>query len=227
MHTYEALFEPLFVPDVKSGWAAPLGTISPTTEVLRAAIPLGCGEGAKAMVTRVKLTHPALKHGGYSSLAVLPGEDRAEFEKKHRQLIAEYSPSGPLEDHLILVLARLMWREENLSTFAVAKTAREPFMWAARSEVTYIRAPGDEEFEAAQCAAAVKAEEEGARKQLGELYPLVAIGEVATIPHLTRELHLRERLNEMIAKCIKQLILAKGLKSISPIRSLSAPSKAA
>ena len=36
-----------------------------------------------------------------------------------------------------------------------------------------------------------------------------------------------ERLNEMIAKCMKQLMLAKGLKSISPIRSLSASSKAA
>jgi len=53
------------------------------------------------------------------------------------------------------------------------------------------------------------------------------MGETATIPHLERELDLRERLNEMIAKCIKQLMLAKGLKSISPIRSLSAPSKAA
>lgn len=70
------------------------------------------------------------------------------------------------------------------------------------------------------------AEEEG-RQQLGELYPLVALGETATIPYLERELDMRERLNEMIAKCIKQLMLAKGLKSISPTRSLSAPSKAA
>lgn len=76
------------------------------------------------MVARVKLTHPALRHGAYSSLAVLPGEDRAEFEKKHRQLIAEYSISGPLEHHYALVLARLIWRAENLPTFAVAKTAR-------------------------------------------------------------------------------------------------------
>jgi len=179
------------------------------------------------MVSRVKLTHPALKHGVYSSLAVLPGEDRAEFEKKHRQLIAEYSPSGPLEHHYVLMLARLIWREENLSTFAVARTARQPFIWAECSQVIHITTVRDEEIEAEQCAAAVKAEEEGARERLGELYPLVAIGEIATIPHLRRELDLRERLNEMIAKCIKQLMLAKGLKSISPTRSLSAPSKAA
>ena len=180
------------------------------------------------MVARVKLTHPALKHGAYSSLAVLPGEDRAEFEKRHRQLIAEYSPSGPLEHHYVLELARLIWREENLSTFAVAKTAREPFICAEGSRESYsVRTRDLEEIQAAQCAATMKAEEEEARQQLGELYPLVAMGETATIPHLERELDLRERLNEMIAKCIKQLMLAKGLKSISPIRSLSAPSKAA
>ena len=154
MYSYEALFEPLFVPDVKSGWAAPLGTISPTTEVLRAAIRLGCGNGAKAMVTRVKLTHPALKHGAYSSLDVLPGEDRAEFEKLHRQLIAEYSISGPLEHRYALVLARLMWREENLSTFAVAKTAREPFVWAEAPSGSYRRTVRNlEEIEAEQSAA--------------------------------------------------------------------------
>jgi hypothetical protein len=175
------------------------------------------------MVSRVKLTHPALKHGAYSSLAVLPGEDRAEFEKKHRQLIAEYSPSGPLEHHEVLVLARLIWREENLSTFAVAKAAREPFIWAEDSGRSY----SNEETQAAQCAATVKAAEEEARQQLGELYPLVAMGGIATLWHLERELTLRERLNEEIAKCIKRLMLAKGLKSISPTRSLSAPSKAA
>jgi hypothetical protein len=119
-----------------------------------------------------------------------------------------------------------MWREEHLSTFVVAATAREPFMDAVRSsQVTYIRAPGDQEFEAAQCAAAAKAE--GGRELLGELYPLVAIGKVATIPHLTRELGLRELLDGMIAKCIKQLLFAKGLKSISPSPTLPAPSKGA
>src|SRR5262245_64517402 len=118
------------------------------------------------MVSRVKLTHPALKHGAYSSLGVLPGEDRAEFEKLRRQLIAEYSISGPLEHHYALVLARLMWREENLSTFAVAKTAREPFVWAEAPSGSYSRIVRNlEEIEAEQSAEKVKAEEEGAHQQ--------------------------------------------------------------
>src|SRR5262249_35273172 len=109
-----------------------------------------------------------------------------------------------------------------------AKTAREPFVWAGRPLGSYTVTSRDlEEIEAEQSAAKVKAEEEEAREQLGELYPLVAIGETATIPHLERELRLREHLHDMIAKCIKQLMLAKVLKSISAIPSLSAPSKAA
>jgi hypothetical protein len=179
------------------------------------------------MLSRVKLTHPALKHGVYSSLDVLPGEDRAEFEKMHRQLIAAYSPTDPLQDYCVSMLARLIWRTENLSTFALAKTAREPFIYAEGPPGSYRTLRNVEELQAAQCAATVKDQQEEARQQLGQLYPLVAIGETATISHLEREIDLRERLNELIAKYVKQLLLAKGLKSISPVRSVSGPSKAA
>jgi len=40
----------------------------------------------------------ALKHGVYSAADILPGESRAEFEKWHRQIIAELQPTGPLEE---------------------------------------------------------------------------------------------------------------------------------
>jgi hypothetical protein len=179
------------------------------------------------MLSRVKLTHPALKHGVYSSLAVLPGEDRAEFEKIHRQLIAAYSPADPLQDYCVSMLARLIWRTENLSTFALAKTAREPFIAEGSGGFYTVKSRNLEEIQAAQCAATVKDQQEEARQQLGQLYPLVAIGETATISHLEREMDLRERLNELIAKYVKQLLLAKGLKSISPVRSVSGPSKGA
>ena len=39
------------------------------------------------MHTRNDRKHPALKHGAYSAIAVLPGENRAEFEKLRRDLI--------------------------------------------------------------------------------------------------------------------------------------------
>ena len=37
---------------------------------------------------------PALKHGGYSTTTLLPGENRSEFEKLHEDLITEFRPNG-------------------------------------------------------------------------------------------------------------------------------------
>ena len=170
------------------------------------------------MPARTKLAHPALRHGAYSALDLLPGDDRAEFDRLHRGLIDEYSPSGPLEHHYVAELARLTWRYEKISIFRVAKLARGPFICNERPEGSFCQTTPDlEEIQAAQCAAIVKDEEDEARLELGDLYELVAVGEVATVPYLEHELSLRERLGEMITKCIKQLMLVKGLKSISPV----------
>jgi hypothetical protein len=186
------------------------------------------------MVARVKSKHPAFKHGGYSATAILPGEDRAKFEKLHRNLIAKYFPDGPLEEHYVAETARLIWRIDHLPIFRVAKNARESFISEERPSGSYSEQVRDlEELQAEQCAAAVKDQQEWARQELGELYDLVALGEIATVSHLEKELKLRERLGEMLGSCIKGLLQAKGLKSIStaprlgPVRQLSAPPKAA
>ena len=68
--------------------------------------------------------HPALKHGAYSATAVLPGESRAEFEKLHRDLIAEYAPSGVSEDNIVTNMARFIWRNQNLLTLRISERAR-------------------------------------------------------------------------------------------------------
>ena len=56
----------------------------------------------------------------------------------------------------------------------------------------------------------VNGQQEEARQQLGQLYSLVASGEPATISHLERELDLRERLNELIAKYVKTIAACEG-----------------
>ena len=61
--------------------------------------------------------HPALRHGGYAAMSVLPGEDKAKFEKLHQDLIAEYAPIGASEDDIVATMARLLWRKQNLKTF--------------------------------------------------------------------------------------------------------------
>jgi hypothetical protein len=75
--------------------------------------------------TRVKPNRSVVESSGYSAtaVAVLPEEDRAEFEKLHRNLIVEFYSSGVLEFRIVANLARLIWRKEHL-----AKSLREPIM---------------------------------------------------------------------------------------------------
>jgi hypothetical protein len=79
----------------------------------------------RAMRTHIDRRHPALRHGAFSATAVLPGESRAEFEKLHRDLIAEFSPSGALEDDVVMNIAHLVWRKQNLATLRTGERARE------------------------------------------------------------------------------------------------------
>ena len=84
-----------------------------------------CGLVERAMRTRNDCKHPALKHGAYSAIAVLPGESRAEFEKLRRDLVADFTPSGALEDHIVMTIAHLTWRKKNLATLRISELAQD------------------------------------------------------------------------------------------------------
>jgi hypothetical protein len=77
------------------------------------------------------------------------------------------------------------------------------------------------------------AAESQARNELGELYALVEMGEEATLDHLMKQLEVQDRLDAAIDRCIKRLLLVRGVKSMSigstsaPPQSLPSPSKAA
>ena len=190
------------------------------------------------MHTRVNRIPPALKHGAYSATAVLPGESRAEFEKLHRDLIAELTPFGVLEDDIVADLARLVWRKQNLMTLRIAERARN-----CRSQIINENVDSTEYYpmlptlevpaDPVKRAAQMRAAEEQTGKELGAAYELITIGEAATLDGLTKELDIKERLDAGIARCLKQLLLVRGVKSVSaaPLsaspKHLPGPSKAA
>jgi hypothetical protein len=76
------------------------------------------------MAERSNRIAPALRHGIYSGMALLPGEDRAEYEKFHRDIITEYKPAGRSEENIVTNVADLMWRRQNLAPFATLRSAR-------------------------------------------------------------------------------------------------------
>lgn len=67
----------------------------------------------------------ALKHGGYSNLGVLPGEDPGEFTRFHHSLTIELDPSGPTERDVVLSLAKCLWRKSRLGIYGVTEAARK------------------------------------------------------------------------------------------------------
>src|SRR5262245_14616301 len=68
-----------------------------------------------------KQTHTnALKHGAFSKIAIIPGEDPQEFEELHSALIEEWKPVGPTEEDTVLSIAKGIWRKRRLQKIFAA-----------------------------------------------------------------------------------------------------------
>jgi hypothetical protein len=187
-----------------------------------------------AMSNRIDRLHPAVKHGAYSATNVLPGESRAAFEKLHRDLIAEYAPSGVHEQHIVMNMARLIWRQQNLTTLRIAERAQ-----ARRAAIVNEKFNVNplllitKELNEVDPKKLKRVAESEAQEELGETYEFVEIGEAATFDGLINELEIQERLDAAINRCLKQLLMVRGVKSVaaappsaSPKR-ITGPSKAA
>ena len=172
------------------------------------------------MSTRFNKVHPALKHAGYSATTLLPGEDSAAFETLHRALIAEFTPVGALEEDIVADITRLTWRKQNLQTFRIAELAKK-----RHREIQYEKVPSeplllfDDGIDPDVAREGYRVAKEQARQELGDIYKLIDIGECATIEGLMKELDLKERLDSLISKCLKQLLMVRGVKSLSSASS--------
>jgi hypothetical protein len=56
----------------------------------------------------------ALRHGALSRYTVLPWENADEYRTLLASLVAEHSPLGPTEEHLVEELAGILWRKRRL-----------------------------------------------------------------------------------------------------------------
>jgi hypothetical protein len=184
------------------------------------------------MTVRIKKGPSALKHAGYSATSILPGESEAEFSKLHADLVREWTPNGVLEDEIVASMAHLVWRRKKLGTFRVAKLAQRRMIEIRTAMVPEMGVLESVKFERT-FPEKWHAAESQARNELGELYALVEMGEEATLDHLMKQLEVQDRLDAAIDRCIKRLLLVRGVKSMSigstsaPPQSLPSPSKAA
>jgi hypothetical protein len=156
-------------------------------------------------------------------LGLLPTEDPVAFKEFCRDILSEYAPVGRSEEFIVAEMARLMWRRQNLSTYHLAKQAgyRRSSIYSKLAppneyDLSYLLGAKPETRSPEELRMLRKEADEQASTELGAALDLVQIGEVATTDYLERELSLAERLDAMIDKYIKRLLLVRGVKSISP-----------
>jgi hypothetical protein len=176
----------------------------------------------------MKAVPPALKHGLYSGMALLPLEDEAEYEKHRRAVFDEYKPNGPSELDTIDELSSLFWRKKHLLIYKLAanvKLKRNSFFthqeFSPPSFVPLV--PRERLHTPEQMQELDRKATERAKAELGAWLELVEIGEIATIEYLLEELDIIEPINGMIDRCIKRLLMIRGAKSLSESSSTNIP----
>ncbi len=146
---------------------------------------------------------PALKHAAYSIAALLPGEDKAAFERLHESLVAELAPEGALEDHIVANMARFVWRRDHLGVLHLARIAQKRIDAIRRRELKLTTLESEAVWQKSRAKA---------REELGDVCDLVEGG--ITEEEIAREIDLRAKLDDMIDKCLKRLLFVRGLKSM-------------
>jgi hypothetical protein len=176
---------------------------------------------------RVKKPHPRLTHGCYSTKRLLPGENKADREKLRREIVADLKPSGALEEDIIEIIAWLMWRKKNMGIFVYAehlRRIRDQIIEdecrqrgveheGPRPEVPLYPEEAEDNVKREE---AVQAGEAEARRKIGrDEYEWIE-SKAATVKGLLKDVELEERLNASIYKCVKQLLMVRGVKSLPP-----------
>jgi hypothetical protein len=184
-----------------------------------------------SMRKNTKHVPPALKHGIYSGLGLLPTESRAKFRKFRKQIFAELNLVGRLEQDIGEQIVLLEWRRQNFSTYDLVERARARLS-AIRSElipeVRYLPTlgcsdPDPENPTPEEMRAAHQRADKRIRAELGAALELVELGDVATLGHLEKRLAILDRLDAMITRLYKKLGYVRAIKSMAP-PSLPAPS---
>lgn len=73
-----------------------------------------------------KSSKNALSHGAYSSEAILPWENKQDFDDLHEELREELFPSGRSEEEAVFDLACLRWKKRRLNIGSQLAFLRDP-----------------------------------------------------------------------------------------------------
>ena len=170
----------------------------------------------------------ALKHGAYSELVMLPGEDPAAFEALKQSLFDEYKPSGPSEESTMTSIAKTLWQLQRLGVYEHVQylkargnrqgkdgpnEAIKKFM-AARGLTFSSRSPSE----------APTVPEPPKEKSNDEL--LLELGNFVTLDHLDKELEVEMKLLAKLDRLLKRYFQIRAMKPLIGSGAPAAPALA-
>jgi hypothetical protein len=113
-------------PDPNAETGAPAGHLRPVRSNDPAAPPhRKKGPGPKTPQGKARLRHNATRFGVHTTDPVIPGIERLEDWKAHREgIVASLAPVGYLETELAGRMALILWRLNRIITYEQAEYAR-------------------------------------------------------------------------------------------------------
>ena len=119
-----------------------------------------------------------------------------------------------LEDNIVADMARLVWRKQNLGTLRIAERAQKSWSDTLTSICQHylnlrfsIEGQDPEQAEQEREEIRVQKDPSLRKRAGGDTFELVEIGDAATFDGLTKELETKERLDALIDKHVKRLLL--------------------
>jgi len=171
----------------------------------------------------------ALKHGAFSEILILPGEDPKEFEKLKNALFAEYKPSGVSEEKTMTSIAVAHWQERRLPLYQYAQFLRARKSGFGRSEKDPLESNYAAWNKAAQGAKtpipsdAYEPDDDPWKKISGRAHDaeksfddaLLELGDRLTLEHFDKELEVENKIQSKTDRLYKRFFQMKAMKQIA------------
>ena len=155
----------------------------------------------------------ALKHGAFSEILILPGENQEEFDKLKDELFEEYKPSGVSEQRAMMAIAKALWQERRLTLYQYVQRAR------AGLEVGHKRDPYAMEKAIAKARRIEFVPPVETPRSAAQLIDdeLLQLGKLLTLDQLNKELDVEAKMQAKIDKLFKRFFQIRAMKQITAV----------
>ena len=169
----------------------------------------------------------AFKHGAFSEVLILPGEDPAAFEELKQRLFVEYNVSGCSEESTMTSIAKTMWQLGRLGLYEHVQ-----FLRAQGSNPTSangLKNPVSEAIKKFMAARGMSDPDDSSANAPTEEVPpkekttderLLELGDFVSLGHLDKELDVENKLMAKLDRLLKRFFQIKAMK---PLMGLGEP----